>query len=108
MIIGITYLNVLHLGDFICFPRLHKLFINLRSKLEPCTSVLFDSHRHHVLHHQDKDKVTYSPLNDLSPDQAIYTVCNSSLSEFAVLGVFTAVLHTIKMRFMLVCVHVTK
>lgn len=44
------------------------------------------SHRHHVLHHQDKDKVTYSPLNDLSPDQAIYTVCNSSLSEFAVLG----------------------
>ena len=69
----------------------HEFFINLRSKLEPCTSVLFDSHRHHVLHHQDKDKVTYSPLNDLSPDQAIYTVCNSSLSEFAVLGLFTAV-----------------
>lgn len=26
------------------------------------------------------------PLQDLSPDQANYTVCNSSLSEFAVLG----------------------
>ncbi|CAH3174419.1 unnamed protein product [Porites evermanni] len=44
------------------------------------------SHRHHILHDQDKDKVTYCPLNDLSPDQAIYTVCNSSLSEYAVLG----------------------
>ena len=27
-----------------------------------------------------------SPLRHLSPDQAQYTVCNSSLSEFAVLG----------------------
>ncbi|XP_027055240.1 2-oxoglutarate dehydrogenase, mitochondrial-like [Pocillopora damicornis] len=44
------------------------------------------SHRHHILHDQDKDKVTYCPLNDLSTDQAIYTVCNSSLSEYAVLG----------------------
>lgn len=26
------------------------------------------------------------PLNHLSPDQAEYIVCNSSLSEFAVLG----------------------
>ena len=40
-----------------------------------------------MLHHQDKDKVTYCPLNDLSPDQAIYTACNSSLSEYAVLGI---------------------
>ena len=31
----------------------------------------------------------YCPLNDLSPDQAIYTVCNSSLSEYAVLGEIT-------------------
>lgn len=28
----------------------------------------------------------FRPLTDLSTDQASYTVCNSSLSEFAVLG----------------------
>ena len=44
------------------------------------------SHRHHVLHHQTSDKSTYRPLNSLYPDQAPYTVCNSSLSEFGVLG----------------------
>uniref|UniRef100_A0A2S2R3P9 oxoglutarate dehydrogenase (succinyl-transferring) n=1 Tax=Sipha flava TaxID=143950 RepID=A0A2S2R3P9_9HEMI len=43
-------------------------------------------HRHHVLHHQKIEKTTYQPLCDLYPDQAKYTVCNSSLSEFAVLG----------------------
>ncbi|XP_042905193.1 2-oxoglutarate dehydrogenase complex component E1 isoform X2 [Parasteatoda tepidariorum] len=44
------------------------------------------SHRHHVLHHQLIDKTTYRPLCQLWPDQAPYTVCNSSLSEYAVLG----------------------
>lgn len=44
------------------------------------------SHRHHVLHHQDIDKATYRPLSQIYPDQAPYTVCNSSLSEYAVLG----------------------
>jgi len=44
------------------------------------------SHRHHVLHDQDKDLHTYVPLNHLSLQQAHYTVCNSSLSEYAVLG----------------------
>ena len=44
------------------------------------------SHRHHVLHHQTSDKSTYRPLCNLYPDQAPYTVCNSSLSEFGVLG----------------------
>lgn len=44
------------------------------------------SHRHHVLHHQTVDKATYRPLCYLYPDQAPYTVCNSSLSEFGVLG----------------------
>ncbi|KAF7400408.1 hypothetical protein HZH66_005592 [Vespula vulgaris] len=32
------------------------------------------------------DKATYRPLCSLYPDQAPYTVCNSSLSEFGVLG----------------------
>ncbi|KAF2364758.1 2-oxoglutarate dehydrogenase E1 component [Trinorchestia longiramus] len=44
------------------------------------------SHRHHILHHQKVDKSKYNVLANLYPDQAPYTVCNSSLSEFAVLG----------------------
>jgi len=44
------------------------------------------SHRHHVLHHQTKDMSTYNALANLYPDQAPYTVCNSSLSEYGVLG----------------------
>ncbi|CAF1224703.1 unnamed protein product [Adineta steineri] len=44
------------------------------------------SHRHHVLHDQEKDLVTYIPLNNLHQTQGNYTICNSSLSEFAVLG----------------------
>ncbi|KRZ26914.1 2-oxoglutarate dehydrogenase, mitochondrial, partial [Trichinella pseudospiralis] len=45
------------------------------------------SHRHHVLHDQNVDKNTAQPLNELWPGkQAQYTVCNSSLSEFGVLG----------------------
>ena len=63
------------------------------------------SHRHHVLHHQTEDKSTYKPLAALYPDQvpsrthiyqhefytlllrqAPYSVCNSSLSEYGILG----------------------
>jgi len=47
------------------------------------------SHRHHVLHDQERDRVTYVPLNHLYPDQAEYVVNNSSLSEFGVLGKLT-------------------
>ena len=54
------------------------------------------SHRHHVLHDQGVDKKIYNPLNDLSPDQAYYSVCNSSLSEYAVLGKSTTNLTGIK------------
>jgi len=44
------------------------------------------SHRHHVLHDQAKDLHFYIPMNHLHPTQGRYTICNSSLSEFAVLG----------------------
>jgi 2-oxoglutarate dehydrogenase E1 component len=44
------------------------------------------SHRHHVLHDQEKDLHSVTPLNHLSVNQALYTVSNSSLSEYAVLG----------------------
>lgn len=43
------------------------------------------SQRHAVLHDQETDN-TYTPLNHLSEDQANVTICNSSLSEFGVLG----------------------
>ncbi|CAF4391945.1 unnamed protein product, partial [Adineta steineri] len=42
------------------------------------------SHRHHVLHDQEKDLVTYIPLNNLHQTQGNYTICNRSLTEFAV------------------------
>ena len=44
------------------------------------------SHRHHVLHNQTKDKSTYNALANLYRDQETYSVCNSSLSEYGVLG----------------------
>eukprot|EP00027_Filamoeba_sp_ATCC50430_P006055 CAMPEP_0168557048 /NCGR_PEP_ID=MMETSP0413-20121227/9210_1 /TAXON_ID=136452 /ORGANISM="Filamoeba nolandi, Strain NC-AS-23-1" /LENGTH=1036 /DNA_ID=CAMNT_0008588039 /DNA_START=93 /DNA_END=3203 /DNA_ORIENTATION=+ len=43
------------------------------------------SHRHAVLHDQNTGE-TLIPLNTLSPDQAPFTITNSSLSEFGVLG----------------------
>lgn len=50
------------------------------------SSVFLCSHRHHVLHDQNVDKRICIPMNYISPDQAPYTVCNSSLSEYGVLG----------------------
>ncbi|GAA5956132.1 hypothetical protein JCM3765_005461 [Sporobolomyces pararoseus] len=43
------------------------------------------SQRHAVLHDQKTDE-TYTPLRNLSEDQAPVTICNSSLSEYGVLG----------------------
>lgn len=51
-----------------------------------CLSSVFFSHRHHVLHDQEVDKRTCVPMNHLWANQAPYTVCNSSLSEYGVLG----------------------
>ena len=39
-----------------------------------------------MLHDQNVDKKTYVTLNNLYKGQAPYTVCNSSLSEYGVLG----------------------
>jgi 2-oxoglutarate dehydrogenase E1 component len=43
------------------------------------------SQRHSVLHDQKTDAL-YVPLKNLSEDQAAVTICNSSLSEYGVLG----------------------
>ncbi|KAK7112604.1 2-oxoglutarate dehydrogenase complex component E1-like isoform X1 [Littorina saxatilis] len=73
------------LGECFAFGSLLKEGIHVRLSGQDVERGTF-SHRHHVLHHQEIDKKTYVPLNHLFQDQAHYTVCNSSLSEYGVLG----------------------
>lgn len=102
------------LGEAMAFGSLLKEGIHVRLSGQDVERGTF-SHRHHVLHHQNVDKATYRPLSYLYPgnlnriicsitannsyihklffclniflsDQAPYTVCNSSLSEYGVLG----------------------
>ncbi|XP_059156850.1 2-oxoglutarate dehydrogenase complex component E1-like isoform X2 [Physella acuta] len=73
------------LGEALAFGSLLKEGIHVRLSGQDVERGTF-SHRHHVLHHQTIDKKTIVPLNKLYPDQAPYTVCNSSLSEYGVLG----------------------
>jgi len=44
------------------------------------------SHRHCVVHDQKNFGEKYAPLKHIDPSQADFMACNSSLSEFAVLG----------------------
>lgn len=73
------------LGEALAFGSLLKEGVHIRLSGQDVERGTF-SHRHHVLHHQNVDKKTYLSLNHLYPDQAHYTACNSSLSEFGVLG----------------------
>ncbi|XP_077526748.1 2-oxoglutarate dehydrogenase complex component E1-like [Haemaphysalis longicornis] len=73
------------LGEALAFGSLLKEGVHVRLSGQDVERGTF-SHRHHVLHHQTIDKTTYRPLCHLWPDQAPYTVCNSSLSEYGVLG----------------------
>jgi len=73
------------LGEAMAFGSLLKQGTHVRLSGQDVERGTF-SHRHHVLHHQKVDKSKYNILANLYPDQAPYTVCNSSLSEYAVLG----------------------
>lgn len=73
------------LGEALAFGSLLLEGIHVRLSGQDVERGTF-SHRHHVLHHQTIDKTTYRPLCHLGPAQAPYTVCNSSLSEYGVLG----------------------
>ncbi|XP_014777606.1 2-oxoglutarate dehydrogenase complex component E1 isoform X2 [Octopus bimaculoides] len=73
------------LGEALAFGSLLKEGVHVRLSGQDVERGTF-SHRHHVLHHQNIDKKTFISLNHLYHDQAQYTVCNSSLSEFGVLG----------------------
>ncbi|XP_070780256.1 2-oxoglutarate dehydrogenase complex component E1 isoform X4 [Enoplosus armatus] len=73
------------LGEYMAFGSLLKDGIHVRLSGQDVERGTF-SHRHHVLHDQNVDKRICIPMNYISPDQAPYTVCNSSLSEYGVLG----------------------
>merc|ERR1711884_1019452 len=73
------------LGEAMAFGSLMKEGIHVRLSGQDVERGTF-SHRHHVLRHQTKDMSTYNALANLYPDQAPYEVCNSSLSEYGVLG----------------------
>ncbi|KAM4528570.1 2-oxoglutarate dehydrogenase complex component E1 isoform 3-T3 [Odontesthes bonariensis] len=73
------------LGEYMAFGSLLKEGIHVRLSGQDVERGTF-SHRHHVLHDQNVDKRICIPMNYISPDQAPYTVCNSSLSEYGVLG----------------------
>jgi 2-oxoglutarate dehydrogenase E1 component len=73
------------MGEALAFGSLLKDGIHVRLSGQDVERGTF-SHRHHVLHDQNRDRTRHTPLNNLYPDQAEYVVCNSSLSEFAVLG----------------------
>ncbi|XP_069741536.1 2-oxoglutarate dehydrogenase-like, mitochondrial isoform X2 [Narcine bancroftii] len=72
------------LAEYMAFGSLLKEGIHVRLSGQDVERGTF-SHRHHVLHDQEVDKKTCVPMNHLWPNQAPYTVCNSSLSEFGVL-----------------------
>lgn len=72
------------LGEAYAFGSLLKEGIHVRLSGQDVERGTF-SHRHHVLHHQTIDKLSYRPLNYLYPDQAIYRVNNSSLSESGII-----------------------
>ncbi|XP_024155066.1 2-oxoglutarate dehydrogenase, mitochondrial [Oryzias melastigma] len=73
------------LAEYMAFGSLLKQGVHVRLSGQDVERGTF-SHRHHVLHDQNVDKRTCVPMNFISPDQAPYTVCNSPLSEYSVLG----------------------
>ncbi|KAG5892467.1 hypothetical protein JTB14_017432 [Gonioctena quinquepunctata] len=73
------------IGEALAFGSLLKEGVHVRVSGEDVERGTF-SHRHHVLHHQTVDREEYRPLCNLYPDQAPYTICNSHLCEYAVVG----------------------
>uniref|UniRef100_A0A674P6V9 2-oxoglutarate dehydrogenase complex component E1 n=1 Tax=Takifugu rubripes TaxID=31033 RepID=A0A674P6V9_TAKRU len=73
------------LGEYMAFGSLLQDGIHVRLSGQDVERGTF-SHRHHVLHDQNVDKRICIPMNHISTSQAPYTVCNSSLSEYGVLG----------------------
>uniref|UniRef100_A0A671PJQ6 oxoglutarate dehydrogenase (succinyl-transferring) n=1 Tax=Sinocyclocheilus anshuiensis TaxID=1608454 RepID=A0A671PJQ6_9TELE len=70
------------LAEYMAFGSLLKDSIHVRLSGQDSPSPCLD----HVLHDQEVDKRFCVPMNHLWPNQALYTVRNSSLSEYGVLG----------------------
>merc|ERR1719370_1963470 len=73
------------IGEGLAFASLLTEGIHVRISGQDVERGTF-SHRHHVLHDQKVDKKTVNMLSVLDEGQANYSCCNSSLSEYAVLG----------------------
>ncbi|XP_016127840.1 2-oxoglutarate dehydrogenase-like, mitochondrial [Sinocyclocheilus grahami] len=73
------------LAEYMAFGSLLKDSIHVRLSGQDVERGTF-SHRHHVLHDQEVDKRFCVPMNHMWPNQGLYTVHNSSLSEYGVLG----------------------
>jgi len=73
------------IGESLAFATLLKEGIHVRLSGQDVERGTF-SHRHHVLHDQIVDKKRVNVLADIFENQAEYSLCNSSLSEYAVLG----------------------
>ncbi|XP_065652438.1 2-oxoglutarate dehydrogenase complex component E1 isoform X2 [Hydra vulgaris] len=73
------------IGEALAIGSLLKEKIHVRLSGQDVERGTF-SHRHHVLHDQKIDKKTINVLDTISNDYAKYICCNSSLSEYAVLG----------------------
>ena len=61
------------MGEAMAFGALLKEGVHVRLSGQDVERGTF-SHRHHVLHHQNRDKSTYKPLANLYPDQVIYKI----------------------------------
>lgn len=72
------------LGEALAFASLLCEKVPIRLSGQDCQRGTF-SHRHAVLHDQTQD-LTYTPFNNLMPNQANITALNSPLSEFGVMG----------------------
>ncbi|XP_053972570.1 2-oxoglutarate dehydrogenase-like, mitochondrial [Hylaeus volcanicus] len=73
------------MGECLAFLSLLKEGHHVRLSGEDVERGTF-SHRVHIIHDQSRDKVYKNILNDVFPGQALYTVSNSSLSEYGVCG----------------------
>jgi len=73
------------LGEALAFGTLLKDGNHVRLSGQDVERGTF-SHRHHILHDQKVDGKEFNMLKNMYPDQGDYTVFNSSLSEYAVLG----------------------
>lgn len=77
------------MGECVAFLSLLKSGHHVRLSGQDVERGTF-SHRLHIIHDQVKDKTWKNMLRDIFPEQALYTVSNSSLSEYGVLGKLAA------------------